>query len=76
MFDIVLDSNAMTTYCPCCFEFVQPLTCAFSNCEWKWTGLKGQLTCTQNEQAVSVRSVPLLLLWLLISSVCCCYLLL
>jgi hypothetical protein len=42
VFDVLLDSNAQTTRCPCCKTFVQPLTCAFSNCEWKWTGLKGQ----------------------------------
>ena len=42
VFDVLLDSNATTTCCPCCEKFVQPLTCAFSNCEWKWTGLKGQ----------------------------------
>lgn len=40
--DVLLDSNATTTCCPCCAKFVQPLTCAFSRCEWKWTGLKGQ----------------------------------
>ena len=46
VFDVLLDSNAFTTRCPRCKIFVQPLTCAFSNCEWKWTGLKGQTTCT------------------------------
>ena len=44
VFDVLLDSNEKTTRCPCCRTFVQPLTCAFSNCEWKWTGLKGQTT--------------------------------
>jgi ubiquitin len=43
VFDVLLDSNAKTTRCPLCAKFVQPLTCAFSNCEWKWTGLKGQM---------------------------------
>ena len=43
VFDVLLDSNADTTRCPCCDEFVQPLTCAFSRCEWKWSGLKGRL---------------------------------
>ena len=47
VFDIQTDSNAQTTRCPCCDEFVQPLTCGFTDCEWKWTGLKGQPTCTK-----------------------------
>ena len=46
VFDVLLDSNKETTRCPRCSHFVRPLTCAFSKCEWKWTGLKGQLTCT------------------------------
>ena len=26
--------------CPLCDKLVQPVTCAFNNCRWKWTGLK------------------------------------
>ena len=55
VFDIQMDSNAQTTRCPCCQTFVQPLTCGFTDCEWKWTGLKGQPTCTQNAQAAGAR---------------------
>jgi hypothetical protein len=50
VFDVLLDSNATTTCCPCCEKFVQPLTCAFSRCEWKWTGLKGQTRACMPER--------------------------
>ena len=46
VFDVLLDSNAEITCCPRCDQFVQPLTCAFSKCEWKRAGLKGQPTST------------------------------
>lgn len=75
VFDIQTESNAETTRCPCCQTFVQPLTCGFTDCEWKWTGLKGQPTRMQNEQAGGVRSMPLLLLRLLTLSACYCCLL-
>lgn len=37
------DKNARDKYwkCPICKYYVQPLTCAFSNCDWMW---KGQVT--------------------------------
>lgn len=40
-FDWKLDCIAGKTDCPCCQKFVQPITCGFINCKWKWTGAKG-----------------------------------
>ena len=74
VFDVLLDSNAETTCCPCCQTFVQPLTCAFSNCEWKWTGLKGQPPARQMHKQLT--RAHCLLLRLLTASACCCCLLL
>ena len=75
VFDVLLDSNADTTCCPRCSEFVQPLTCAFSKCEWKLTGLKGQPNCTENAQAAGARAMPSLLLLMLTALTRCCCLL-
>ncbi|CAF2942600.1 unnamed protein product [Rotaria sp. Silwood2] len=37
---MLLDVNESTCACPICHEYVEPLTCAFNNCWWKWTGIK------------------------------------
>ena len=42
VFDLITDCDATSCKCPCCGKFVQPTTCAFSDCMWKWVGLKGQ----------------------------------
>lgn len=39
-FDLVLDANASTTKCPSCSKYVEPKTCSFNNCWWKWSGIK------------------------------------
>ncbi len=39
-FDIVLDTNESTTKCPMCSKYVEPESCAFNNCWWKWSGVK------------------------------------
>lgn len=39
-FDLLSDSNANTTKCPVCKEYVSPTTCAFNNCWWRYEGLK------------------------------------
>ena len=40
-FDVSIDVNANTTRCPLCKTFVDPGTCAFNNCWWRFEGLKG-----------------------------------
>ena len=39
-FNITVDPDADTTKCPSCQAFVNPTTCAFSNCWWKYSGKK------------------------------------
>lgn len=75
VFDVLLDSNAKTTCCPCCDQFVQPLTCAFSKCEWKWTGLKGQLHPCKTRRPLAHTHCLLLLQLLTALARCCCLLL-
>lgn len=38
VFDLVVD--APFVYCPSCDRHVEPETCAFNNCEWRFTGIK------------------------------------
>lgn len=40
MFDILGDSDDSTTVCPICKKYVEPETCAFNNCWWRYQGLK------------------------------------
>ena len=37
-FDLLNDSKKQTTYCPICKEYVNPQTCAFNNCWWRFQG--------------------------------------
>lgn len=39
-FDMLSYVNEATCKCPICGEFVEPITCAFNNCWWKWSGVK------------------------------------
>lgn len=39
-FDLISDPNKSTTQCPMCHKFVNPITCSFNNCWWKWSGIK------------------------------------
>ncbi len=39
-FDLISDTNESTTKCPVCSKYVEPETCTFNNCRWKWSGLK------------------------------------
>jgi hypothetical protein len=39
-FDMLSDVNESTCNCPICHEYVEPLTCAFNNCWWNWSGIK------------------------------------
>ncbi|CAF2093859.1 unnamed protein product [Rotaria magnacalcarata] len=39
-FDILLDLDDVTTVCPICKSFVQPITCGFNNCWWRFQGIK------------------------------------
>ncbi|CAF1093448.1 unnamed protein product [Rotaria sp. Silwood1] len=39
-FDIVADTDATTTKCPICDSFVEPITCGFNNCWWRYEGKK------------------------------------
>ncbi|CAF3437182.1 unnamed protein product, partial [Rotaria sp. Silwood2] len=36
-FDLLVDS-ARTSRCPECTRYVEPITCAFNNCCWRWEG--------------------------------------
>ncbi|CAF5211542.1 unnamed protein product, partial [Rotaria magnacalcarata] len=45
-FDLVSDADESTTRCPMCSKYVEPKTCAFSNCWWKWSSIK-QTTKTE-----------------------------
>lgn len=39
-FDILNDSDGQTSQCPVCHKFVEPLTCGFNNCWWRFEGKK------------------------------------
>ncbi|CAF3601955.1 unnamed protein product [Rotaria sp. Silwood1] len=39
-FDVVIDSDASTTKCPICNSYVDPITCGFNNCRWRYEGKK------------------------------------
>ncbi|CAF1140449.1 unnamed protein product [Adineta ricciae] len=39
-FDIVADPDPKLTKCPLCEEFVEPESCAFNNCWWRYQGRK------------------------------------
>ena len=39
-FNIVSDVDAQTCKCPICSQYVEPTTCAFTNCLWRWSGKK------------------------------------
>lgn len=38
-FDLLKDTND-NSKCPRCHEYVEPITCAFNNCRWRYHGLK------------------------------------
>lgn len=38
MFDLVIDARKVA--CPICRAYVEPQTCAFNNCEWRYSGIK------------------------------------
>ena len=37
-FDLVMDEHQCK--CPLCKEYVKPITAAFNNCQYRWTGIK------------------------------------
>ncbi|CAF1291600.1 unnamed protein product [Rotaria sordida] len=39
-FDVLLDCDETTTICPICKTFVQPSSCGFNNCWWRFEGRK------------------------------------
>jgi hypothetical protein len=39
-FDVLTGANSTTTKCPCCAKYVEPTTCAFNRCMWRWRGIK------------------------------------
>ncbi|CAF3295407.1 unnamed protein product [Rotaria socialis] len=39
-FDLLADANADTAKCPACARYVEPKTCAFNRCKWRWQGIK------------------------------------
>ncbi|UJR17083.1 hypothetical protein I4U23_003980 [Adineta vaga] len=39
-FDLLTDPDEKTTTCPVCKQYVQPETCGFNNCWWKFEGKK------------------------------------
>ncbi|CAF1000875.1 unnamed protein product [Rotaria magnacalcarata] len=39
-FDYLGDVNETTARCPCCSRYVEPITCAFNRCMWRWSGIK------------------------------------
>lgn len=39
-FDILCDPDENTTTCPMCKNYVEPITCAFNNCWWRYEGIK------------------------------------
>ena len=46
-FDVVRDSGKSTTKCPMCFKYVDPITCSFNNCWWRWSGKKRVNDCAE-----------------------------
>jgi hypothetical protein len=38
--DIVGDITASTSQCPVCHQYVEPKTCGFNRCQWRWHGSK------------------------------------
>jgi hypothetical protein len=39
-FDVLTDANAQTSKCPVCLKYVEPATCGFTQCLWRWWGIK------------------------------------
>ncbi|CAF1190347.1 unnamed protein product [Rotaria sordida] len=39
-FDIIIDSSETTTKCPLCKQYVEPITCGFNNCWWRYEGVR------------------------------------
>ena len=39
-FDLLADPSPSTTPCPMCKQYVEPTTCGFNNCKWRWQGTK------------------------------------
>ncbi|CAF2820322.1 unnamed protein product [Rotaria sp. Silwood2] len=39
-FDVLRDPSSKTTKCPICSKYVNPTSCAFNNCWWKYEGIK------------------------------------
>ncbi|CAF3314843.1 unnamed protein product [Rotaria socialis] len=39
-FNVVADPDETTTMCPICRHFVEPTTCAFNNCWWRYEGIQ------------------------------------
>ncbi|CAF5028622.1 unnamed protein product, partial [Rotaria sp. Silwood1] len=39
-FDILIDTDQETTICPLCKYYVEPVACGFSNCWWRYEGIK------------------------------------
>lgn len=46
-FNITTDASETTTKCPSCKQYVEPITCGFNNCWWRYNGIK------QNEKGKS-----------------------
>jgi hypothetical protein len=38
--NILTGINANTSKCPVCLRYVEPSTCAFNRCQWRWWGTK------------------------------------
>ena len=58
-FDLVMDEHQCK--CPLCKEYVKPITAAFNNCQYRWTGIKSgekpgdpPITCKE-ENFITVR---------------------
>ena len=39
-FDLLVDANANICKCPECGQYVEPISCAFNRCMWRWYGIK------------------------------------
>ncbi|CAF1176120.1 unnamed protein product [Rotaria sp. Silwood1] len=39
-FDMLSDVGLATTKCPICKQYVEPVTCSFNNCWWRYEGIK------------------------------------
>ena len=39
-FDLIIDTASSRCLCPQCRKPIIPVTCAFNNCEWKYSGIK------------------------------------